>query len=302
MRIQLLILAKKILSRAARLFPFIRPDSVMLSFLKAEFSCIAQEYCKKKAEASFKKADRIWVFWYQGYESAPPLVKKCIGSIFRHAAGHEVVLLTKENYAQYVQIPPYIMEKLEKGCFSLTHFSDLLRMELLSTHGGLWLDATVFVSQDIPDEFFTARYFTVHYTKSTSTITGGKWTGFCQSGCADSAVHSFCRDVFRAYWKKYDILADYFLIDYVTAFGCKNVPEIAALIDAVPLNNEGIKELDRHFNDEYSEAHLQSILASSAFFKLNWKRNYKTETNGRETVYGYFMRQDESQQPNTART
>lgn len=290
MRIQLLILTKKILSKAAKVLPFIKPDSVMFNFLKAEFSDIAQMYREKKTDSAFKKVDKIWVFWYQGYDSAPPLVKKCIDSIFRHAAGHEVVLLTKENIAQYVQFPPYIMEKLEKGCFSLTHFSDMLRMELLSTHGGLWLDATIFVSQDIPSEFFDAPYFTIHYTKSTSSITGGKWTGFCQSGCADSVVHSFCRDVFRAYWKKYDVLADYFLIDYVTSFGYQSVPAIADLIDAVPLNNEGIKELDKHFSDEYSEELLKSILGSSVFFKLNWKRNYKTEINGRKTIYEYFMR------------
>ena len=88
----------------------------------------------------------IWIFWWQGYDTAPLLVKKCIDSIIKNAGNHPVILITKENWKNYADIPDYIIEKVEKGIITLTHFSDILRMSLVSEHGGLWLDATIFVS------------------------------------------------------------------------------------------------------------------------------------------------------------
>ena len=71
--------------------------------------------------------------------------------------------------------------------------------------------------------------------------------------------------------------------------GYNNIPAFKKLVDGLPLNNQGIKELDKHFNDEYSEEYLNNILLQSIFFKLNWKREYKKEVNGKDTIYGHFL-------------
>ena len=71
--------------------------------------------------------------------------------------------------------------------------------------------------------------------------------------------------------------------------GYKNISGFKKLIDELPLNNQGIKELDRHFNEEYSNELLDNILSESTFFKLNWKRGYKKEINGSKTLYGNFL-------------
>lgn len=59
----------------------------------------------------------IWWCWLQGLESAPPIVKAC-----------------------------YILDKWKAGIISNTHFSDILCLELLTSRGGIWVDATVFVT------------------------------------------------------------------------------------------------------------------------------------------------------------
>lgn len=200
-----------------------------------------------------------------------------------------IILLTKDNWQTYADIPEYIIKKVSEGNISLTHFSDILRMALLADHGGLWLDATIFVSQSIPDYCFTLPYFSIHYKASSSNITQGRWTGFCQGACRNSIIQCFCRDIFFEYWKKYARLADYFFIDYTMLCGYKNIPAFKQLVDSVPLNNEGIKELDLHFSDTFSKEKYESILKNSTFFKLNWKRIYKTENNGQKTFYSYFL-------------
>ncbi|MDD6295240.1 MAG: capsular polysaccharide synthesis protein [Treponema sp.] len=299
MKIFFLIFIKKILNRLSRYFKNIDVNSVIVKFIEKDFKEIIEKYkkntcspaiaeIKEIAERSKTEAN-IWVFWWQGYEAAPVLVKKCIESVRKNAGTHTVILLTKDNWQTYADIPEYIIKKVSEGNISLTHFSDILRMALLADHGGLWLDATIFVSQSIPDYCFTLPYFSIHYKASSSKITQGRWTGFCQGACRNSIIQCFCRDIFFEYWKKYARLVDYFFIDYTMLCGYKNIPAFKQLVDSVPLNNEGIKELDLHFSDTFSKEKYESILENSTFFKLNWKRIYKTENNGQKTFYSCFL-------------
>lgn len=297
MKIFILIFIKKILNRLSRYFKSIDANSVIVKFIEKDFKEIIEKYKKNTCspavaeikEIAEKSKTNIWVFWWQGDEAAPVLVKKCIESVRKNAGTHTVILLTKDNWQTYADIPEYIIKKVSEGNISLTHFSDILRMALLADHGGLWLDATIFVSQSIPDYCFTLPYFSIHYKASSSKITQGRWTGFCQGACRNSIIQCFCRDIFFEYWKKYARLADYFFIDYTMLCGYKNIPAFKQLVDSVPLNNEGIKELDLHFSDTFSKEKYESILENSTFFKLNWKRIYKTENNGQKTFYSCFL-------------
>ena len=84
----------------------------------------------------------------------PPIVQSCFQSLCSHAGNHLVHLITQENISKYVTIPDYILRKVQEGKISFTHFSDILRMCLLYEHGGLWIDATVYVSEPIPEKVF----------------------------------------------------------------------------------------------------------------------------------------------------
>jgi hypothetical protein len=280
-------LLKKIYRFARSRISRIKGKIVIPCIFNFEFSDIVKKYRTETVPQTTGKSRKIYVFWYQGYEFAPAVVKKCIDSIKLHANGAEVVLLSKENFAEYAKFPDFILQKLEKKCFSLTHFSDLLRMELLSG-GGVWLDATIFCSKDVPEEFFTFPFYTIHYD-SPFFITRGKWTGYCQSSSANPLIQNFCRDIFYAYWKKHDKLIDYFLIDYAIAFGYKKIPAIKKLIDSVPKNNENINELRRRFEEPYDEKSYRELLDSAAFFKLTYKTEFRTEIDGKKTVYGHWL-------------
>ncbi len=58
---------------------------------------------------------KIWVCWLQGMEQAPDIVKICYESICRQFSNREVVLITNENYADYITLPHYIVEKCAGG-------------------------------------------------------------------------------------------------------------------------------------------------------------------------------------------
>lgn len=86
----------------------------------------------------FTQGNTIWVFWWQGEENMPTIVKACYNSIKKNRGLYKVILLDQKNFYNYVNIPTYILNKLESGKISITHFSDILRFNLLAKYGG-WM-------------------------------------------------------------------------------------------------------------------------------------------------------------------
>lgn len=100
------------------------------------------------ASLSHDGSDNVWIYWGQGVENAPDIVRLCVRSVMDNFTndGRRVILLNDDNISDYVTFPDYIMEKYRKGIITRALFSDLLRLELLITHGGTWVDSTVFCS------------------------------------------------------------------------------------------------------------------------------------------------------------
>lgn len=287
-KIQLLRIKKKVLGKLKHIFPSLDSDAVVIQFLENEFKDVLDSF--KPTDIKRNDSEKnIWVFWWQGEENAPQLVQQCIKSMKQHANGHKVIVLTQDNWQQYARLPEHITAKVKDKTMSLTQFSDLLRMDLLTRHGGLWLDSTVFVAKDIENEWFTAPFRTIHYSTSTSTISKGRWTGYAMSSYGANPLLQFCKILLEEYHRRFSALADYFLIDYTIATACRNFTEIQALVDSVPLNSEGVKTLDALFSKPYNPQEISHVLETSTFFKLNWKRQYRTECDGKETVYARFL-------------
>jgi hypothetical protein len=101
----------------------------------------------------------MWTCWFQGYDNAPPIVKACINSMYKYSDGYEVIVLTEETISDYVSMPDFIIEKYKAGIISPAHFSDLLRTLLLITYGGIWLDATVLLTGNIPHYLLSSDFF-----------------------------------------------------------------------------------------------------------------------------------------------
>ena len=83
---------------------------------------------------------QVWMFWEQGVETAPEIVRECIAAWPRMNPGWEVRVL--DGAAARRAAPRFA--KLAKRCplATPTVRSDLLRLELLARYGGVWADAT----------------------------------------------------------------------------------------------------------------------------------------------------------------
>lgn len=141
-------------------------DFLVLKFMKRHYgNFISQLSQKIKEEKCIEPKDTtklpIWVCWLQGEENAPLLVQRCIKSIKKNCGQHPVIIITNENFKQYVDIPDYVLEKTKSKIITYTTFSDILRMALLKKYGGMWIDATFYLSQKIPEEYFKYSFFTL---------------------------------------------------------------------------------------------------------------------------------------------
>ncbi|HEV7449295.1 MAG TPA: capsular polysaccharide synthesis protein [Candidatus Paceibacterota bacterium] len=80
---------------------------------------------------------KIWIYWAQGFEQAPALVRMCQDSWVRQNSDWEVVLLTDQNLNAYIALPSLAAKDIPHAAYS-----DIVRVELLTKYGGVWADAT----------------------------------------------------------------------------------------------------------------------------------------------------------------
>ena len=92
---------------------------------------------------------KLWILWLQGFEQAPYVVTKCLHSWKVHNSdGWDIVELTEKNIDQYVTIEGLIPQYADTTINRIA-LSDIIRIDLLKTYGGLWVDATTFCNKPL---------------------------------------------------------------------------------------------------------------------------------------------------------
>jgi len=112
----------------------------------------------KKPELVGKKI--FWQYWRQGInDDTPSIVRKCLDSVKKNSCGYEIILLTGKTVDDYVDLPDFVRQKADEGTFSIAQQSDLVRLYLLSAYGGVWLDATVYLTGHIDENLLKKDFF-----------------------------------------------------------------------------------------------------------------------------------------------
>ncbi len=229
---------------------------------------------ENNSKNSINKDSKVWVFWAQGEKNAPEIVKKCIESIKKHFKTNEVIILDNTNYLNYAKIPEYITQKVQNKTISLTHFSDILRATLLTEHGGIWLDATCYLTNPIfqdlnGKEFYSGKLAESH--ESLKYVSSCKWCAYFLAAGKDNIIVRNLRNILFEYWKTNTSLIEYFLIDYIISLIYENCEEAKSIIDAVPENNQEIYALGDVLFKPYDDKIFEDITYQTKLFKLSYK-------------------------------
>lgn len=228
---------------------------------------------------------KIWFAWMQGIENAPEVVKTCLETIKEHNKDCEVILITKENFKDYTTIPEYILEKYEKGIITHTHFSDILRTNLLYENGGVWIDSTVYMTGPLPKHIFERPLFLL-----SSVCRGDELVRLFNSWFLAAQKGSFFMEailkLIYAYWKKENHLREYFLWHlFATIVGYKYPQAVEKIYRFSDANAEILRDVYfRPFDKEYWER-LKEI---TPIHKLTYKLDEIPE-NVEGTFYDYVV-------------
>ena len=265
------------------------------------YSEVAQPVIDRYNSNEFPPAEpetskNIWVCWWQGVEAMPWLCKLCFDNLKRNAPeGYNVHVVSKDNYQEFVEMPSYVLDRLNKGTLTITQFSDILREALLYYQGGLWVDASVwttpdfyrFISQDA--EFWSIKLDHIYKEYMTGqVISECMWSGFFIYGKKGNIVTKFAFDCMCENFAKYTLTFDYFLQNYFIKIGYNNVHRIKECIDNIPLTNSHLYAMWLVLNLPYDQKYWDEMLSDTGAFKLSQKAQYKDEVDGKVTYHGHI--------------
>lgn len=227
-------------------------------------------YAKNK-KLEHKSSKTIWICWLQGIDKAPKLVQKCYKSICKHLSDWDIIVITTENYTSYTNLPTYIIDKWKQGKITNTHFSDILRVDLLVTNGGMWIDSTVLcTSGEVPEYITNSDLFLYQVLKPGLDGHCIKTSSWLINAKSNNIILSATRDLLFEYWKKKNSLVDYFLLHHFISMSMSEFSQEWGIIPKFPNSIPHILLLQL-FN-KYDENEFKHIKNMTCFHKLNYKR------------------------------
>ena len=255
--------------------------------LRKRYKKVLDEFDNNYQELQQTHSKKVWVCWMQGMDNAPVLVQRCFLSLKENLKDREIVLITSSNLEQYTDFPKYILEKYEKGLISHTHFSDLLRVELLCRYGGTWIDATVFCSGgDIPSYMLDSELFMFQNLKPGADGSVLNVSSWFMTSCANNKLMLAARTLLWEYWKKNNRLIDYFLLHHFIMMVNERYSEDWKKIVQFP--NSFPHVLLLMMFDDFNQEKWDAVTNACPFHKLAYKRS-KEEMEKEGTYYKHLM-------------
>lgn len=281
-------------SRLMRMLKF--PQQILFAYDRFKHRRVQAYLYKKYAHMVDKQEKKpysvhkvAYVFWWQGEENAPELVQTCIRSI-RENSGLEVVLITKDNYDQYVELPAYIVDKMQAGKMTLAQFSDILRFNLLYKWGGVWIDATNFLTGQIPEKVFSYPVYSVKRAYAPSY--GWKWTCFYICAQKNDYLCGLMVDFFNQYWESHETVITYLLVDCWLSVLYNHNQRVREEIDNIPDDEVDVFAITGIVGQIYSHERYENAKKASYIHKLTYKESYSESINGKLTVWGYIKQRE----------
>lgn len=252
-------------------------------YLRKKYQPILDAINYERGDYSDDGIEHIWICWFQGWDSAPELIKKCIKSVYRHMPEKTIHLITQNNIHDYVQLPDYILDKWKKGIISYAHLSDLLRTELLIKYGGMWIDATVYLTNVVPDYVYKKPLFLFHYkVREDMTISNNSWFIFAKK---NNRTLKVLRELLYVYWKKENKVREYFLWHLFLKMVFEKYPE--DYHDIYYVSDEMAHMMKYNIFEKFDSTYYEMLKRFSTVHKLTYKLTIPPNIKG--TYYEYLL-------------
>lgn len=207
--------------------------------------------------------DPVFFFWAQGEAAAPPMVQRCAMQA-RAVFGKSLHMLNEANLSYYVELP----ECFDRVQSDRAHFSDILRVALLSRYGGVWMDSTCFVTPEAPqriEEFAEDDLFAFRYTgpRISTWFLVARQPSYCASMLYSALI---------GYWTTHTKKEGYFMLHHMFEALYWADEEFRANFDlSTSLSSNPPHEIQKKMHQDGTHASLQALLRTSFVHKLTFK-------------------------------
>lgn len=222
-------------------------------------------------------ADTIWWCWLQGLESAPDIVKACYRSVQSlEKFGKRIVVLDSENLFEYVSLPSYVVEKYQQGMIGMAHFADLVRLELLTSRGGTWIDATAWIAGT--ERLLSILEEDLFFYRSGNVSEYLIFDNWFMHARKQSRILDATKRLLYAYWQRENEAKHYFIFQLFMTLACKyNTEEY----EKIPrFSNEPCHVLQYELSKPFNERRWAQLLGMSDVHKLTYRLEESTERKG----------------------
>ena len=224
-----------------------------------------------------KRSQFVWFCWLQGIEQAPPIVRACLASLKQNLKDREIIIVTENNWREYVELPEHIVRRWEKRQMPPALFTDLLRLQLLIRHGGTWIDSTVLCTGTAhAKDLLDADLFLFQYRSPESSPASFEGiSNWFITSCTNNTVLLVLRDLLYAYWRDYDCTLYYFIFHLFFSMLAKEYPEAIA---EMPYGySVWSHTLQRHWEEPFSQKKWDRLTSMVNFHKLTYRVDNKVE-------------------------
>lgn len=230
-----------------------------------------------------------WSCWWQGIEEAPDLIKACINSQKKYLPKDtELIIITQDNYCDYVDFPQWIFDKIEDGKLTLTTFSDVLRASLLYKFGGIWLDSTILLTEPMLSDFWDYDVFTLREFRYCLSFMGGK---------PGQTFYQILMEGFFYYYRHYEYTKYYLLVTYLLDIARNRYQEIQEKYDRLPIKSAGISNignfdsLSYHMHETYTPEVYHKYVDGIYIHKLQRRFDrFGEKIHNPDNIYHYILK------------
>lgn len=222
----------------------------------------------------------IWQYWHQDKKNAPEIIKKCLSSIKKHYPDYKVNVLSFDDIKDFIELPQKAYWLLENKKIPIALFSDILRLNLLSKYGGMWIDATMYATGKLPEEILEADFFMFQKNPKTDSMQNNNSCYFIKAKKNNIFLEAIKSSI-ENYWNENDFVINYFLFEHIVTLLSNSNEKLSKEWEKMPLkyttNVTAIQ--DKKFK-KLDDEDFYNILKETTIHKLTYKtipENYKEE-------------------------
>lgn len=240
-----------------------------------------------KPKKIFNDDKIIWQYWGQGIseDKLPESVQLYFKSIDKHCKNYKTIRLDDSNIHEYLDLPPFVWDKKNFEDFKPAFFADLLRLALLDVYGGVWLDATIYLTAPLPNMLEDNDFFM--YQRAKNTQNKQQWINFNSyyfnwdsnhkvnllnsvifARKNNPVIHT-CLDLILNFWKTQEYIPHYFFFQILfdTLIKDKLASHQCSIVDDTKPHSL-ISVLQNPYNDfQYQEITSQSSIHKMSYIK-----------------------------------